>query len=70
MSKSGGVLKMDKPKLFTVYLCGDGNRVLNFLAFDEVEAEKMAYDWISQNNYNGDIDGIKEHDVDLFEEDL
>lgn len=61
---------MIKPKMFTVYLCGEFEKVLHFFAFDEKEALDMAYEWIKDNKYNGDIDGIEEHDVDLFEEEI
>ena len=61
---------MIKPKIFTVYLSGEFEKDLCFFAFDEKEALDMAYEWIKDNKYNGDVDGVEEHNVDLFEEEI
>lgn len=42
-------------KNYLVYLGGDGDVSLLFMAKDEKDAERQAYDWIRDHNYNGDI---------------
>lgn len=42
-------------KNYLVYLGGDGDVSLIFYAKDEEDAERQAYEWIKDHNYNGDI---------------
>ena len=59
---------MEKPRKFDAYLTGEEDLHLVFFAFDREEAISQCYEWIEDNNFNGDIVDVVEDEYFDIEE--